>query len=178
MNVRSFALALAFATGLAAFAGTPAEAQALKIGVFDAEKISEETAEGAKIKARLTKLQDDKRKQLEAAQAEVQALQQEYLATSTSLSDDKRKDMGLKIQRKQVELEGMQKSANQELQIEVESAQMNWQRQVIEVVRKFGKENGFTMILPVEVVPYHSTAIDITDQLIKAVDQKAAATTN
>ncbi|NJN64699.1 MAG: OmpH family outer membrane protein [Acidobacteria bacterium] len=178
MNVRTAAFALAAALSVLSAASICAEAQALKIGVFDAERISEETAEGAKIKARLTKLQDEKRKQLETVQNELQAMQQEFLASSTSLSEDKRKEMGLKIQRKQNEFEGMQKTANQEMQVEVEAAQLGWQRRVIEVVQKYGKDNGFTVILPVEVVPYYSAAIDLTQELVKVVDQAAAAPKN
>ncbi len=172
-NTRVLALAVTCAA-LWALAAIPASAQQLKIGVFDAERISAETAEGAKIKARLTALQERKRKELEKIQSDLQALQQEFLATSTSLSDEKRKELGLRIQRKQVELEGAQKSANQELQVEVESAQLEWQRRMLDLVRAYGKEHGYTLILPVEVVPYFSSSIDVTDELIRLVDERTA----
>jgi outer membrane protein len=173
--MRSKLFPLLVVAALALLAGSvPAEAQAFKIGVFDAEKISQETAEGARIQARLNALQSAKREEIEALRKELDELQQEFLATSTSLSEEKRKEMGLKIQRKQVELEGLQKSANQELQIEVESAQVQWQRRILEIVADYGKKNGYTLILPVEVVPYYSEAVDITEEIAKVVDEKTS----
>ncbi|GAB4368479.1 MAG: hypothetical protein Kow0062_01730 [Acidobacteriota bacterium] len=174
MTIKRMLALAGLCAGLGLVAAAPASAQQLKVGVFDAERISAETAEGARIKARLTALQEKKRKELEGLQKELQALQQEFLATSTSLSEEKRKELGLRIQRKQVELEGAQKSANQELQVEVESAQLEWQRKMLELVRDYGKKNGYTLLLPVEVVPYFSPSIDITDELIRIVDQQSA----
>ena len=161
-------LALALACG--ALAGVPARAQALKIGVFDAQRISEETAEGAKIKARLRKIQEDKQAELKKMQEELQKLQQEFVATAASLSEEKRKQLGIKIQRKQIELEAAQKSANQELQMEVEQAQAEWQQRVLRAVQEYGKANGYTLILPVEVIGYAAPTVDITDELIRAID--------
>ncbi|MBP7146190.1 MAG: OmpH family outer membrane protein [Acidobacteria bacterium] len=158
------------AAGLLALASAPARAQETKIGVFDAQRITQETAEGARIQARLNSLKDRKRQDLEKVQQELEKLRQEFTNTAISLSEDKRKELGLKIDRKQIELEGMEKQATRELQMEAEQAQESWQRQVLEAVAAFGKQNGFTLILPVEVVGYYSQAVDVTEQLIKTVD--------
>ena len=161
---------LASILAVGVLAGLPARAQALKIGVFDAQRISEETAEGAKLKARVRKVQEDKQAELKKMQEELQKLQQEFVATAASLSEEKRKQLGIRIQRKQIELEAAQKSANQELQMEVEQAQAEWQRRLLEAVREYGKANGFTLILPVEVVGYAAPTIDITGDLIRVID--------
>ncbi len=161
-------LAVALAAGV--LAGVPARAQALKIGVFDAQRISEETAEGAKIKARLRRIQEDKQAELKKMQEELQKLQQQFVATASSLSDEKRKQLGIRIQRKQIELEAAQKSANQELQVEVEQAQAEWQQRVLRAVQEYGKAHGYVLILPVEVIGYAAPSIDLTDELIRAID--------
>ncbi len=158
---------------VAGLASTPA--QTLKIGVFDAQKIFEETAAGAKVQARLNALEESKRKELETSQNALKALQQQLLQTGASLSADKLRDLRLKIDRKSIELEGMQKSASREFQIEVEQAQTQWQRRIIDLVAKYGKDNGYSLIVPIGVVAYHSATTDITSELIKLVDAAGGA---
>jgi outer membrane protein len=158
-----------------ASSAVPAVAQEYKIGVFDAERISQETAEGARIQARLDALEQQKRGEIDTLRQEIQQLEEQYLNTAASLSEEKRKELNLNLQRKQVELEGLQKSANQELRYEAELAIQQWQRRVFELVREFGQANGYTLILPVEVVPFHSETIDITEELIARINAQASA---
>jgi Skp family chaperone for outer membrane proteins len=152
-------------------AGTvAAQAQAIKIGVFDPARVSQETAEGSRIQARLNALQQAKRGELDALQEEIRVLEEQFINTAPSLAVEKRKELGLKIQRKRIELEGMQKSATQELQLEVEQAQGEWQARVLDEVQKLGRDEGFTLILQFDLVAYHADAIDVTDKLIARID--------
>ena len=160
-----------------ALASLPAEAQtAPKIGVFDPQRITQETAEGARIQARLNALQEKKRGELEKTQGDLKKLQDQFAAGAVSMTEDKRKDLLMQIERKQLELEGMQKSASRELQLEAEQAQQQWQRAVLAAVGGYGKDKGYTILLPTEVAPYYSPSIDITDDLIKAIDAAKPAT--
>ncbi len=159
--------------GLFAFAPGTSRAQA-KLGVFDAQKITQDTAAGAQIQARLNSLKEKKSAELKKIQEEIEKLQQEFVQTATSASEDKKKDLGLRIQRKQDELDGAQKAANRELQLEVEAAQDAWQRRVVEIVNSYGKEKGYTLIVPAEVAVYFSPDIDVTADLIKIIDSQPA----
>ncbi|MCU0230099.1 MAG: OmpH family outer membrane protein [Acidobacteria bacterium] len=165
-----FALGLAVAAVLA-LAARPAEAQtAPKIGVFDPQRITTETAEGARIQARLNALQEKKRGELQKSQDDLKKLQDQFAAGAVSMSEDKKKDLLMQIERKQLELEGMQKTASRELQLEAEQAQQQWQRAVLAAVSAYGKDKGYTLLLPTEVTPFFSPSIDVTDDLIKAID--------
>lgn len=159
--------------GLFAFAPGTSNAQA-KFGVFDAQKITQDTAAGAQIQARLNSLKEKKSAELKKIQEDIEKLQQEFVQTATSASEDKKKDLGLRIQRKQDELDGAQKAANRELQLEVEAAQDAWQRRVIEIVNGYGKEKGYTLIVPAEVAVYYNPEIDVTADLIKIIDSQPA----
>lgn len=153
----------------------PVAAQpAAKIGVFDAQRISQETAEGSKIHAKLEALQNKKRAELKKLSDELDKLQQEFVQQAATLSEDKRKEMSIKIDRKQNEIEGMRKSAQAEIQLEVEQAQQEWQKRVLDGVVAYGKEKGFTLILPVEVVGYAASSIDVTGELIQIIDKAPA----
>jgi outer membrane protein len=174
MNSRlSVSLLLVLAVGFAAGIGT-AGAQTVKVGVFDAQKITQDTAEGAKIQARLNSFKEKKGAELKKLQEDIENLQKDYTQQVMSASDDKKKELTLQIQRKQDELDSAQKAANRELQLEVEAAQEGWQRRVLEVVNAYGKEKGFTLIVPAEVAVFYSPEIDVTPDLIKLVDAQAA----
>jgi outer membrane protein len=157
-----------------AFAVGSVSAQEMKIGVFNAERIAAETARGAKLQAELEKFRSDKQKELEAVQQELQTLQQEFVNTSTSLSDAKRNELSLSIERKRTELENANRLATRELQVRAEQAQIEWQNEIISIVKRYGADNGFSLILPVEIVPYHSDSVDLTDALIAIVDTQGS----
>lgn len=164
------------ALGLLA-ASAPALAQnSVKIGVFDVQRVTQDTAEGAKIQARLTALKDRKGAELKKLQEELEKMNQEFAGAGLSLSEEKKKDMMLRIQRKQDELDSAQKAANRELQIEVEAAQDAWQRRVIEVVNAYGRNNNFSVIIPSDAALYFNPAIDVTADLIKAIDAQPEPT--
>ncbi len=168
---------VALGIAVVALLALPARAQtAPKIGVFDPQRVTQETAEGARIQARLTALQEKKRGELQKSQEELKKLQDQFAAGAVSMSEDKRKELLVSIEKKQLELEGQQKSASRELQLEAEQAQEQWQRQVFAAISAFGKEGGFTIILPAEVVPYFSPTVDITEALIKSIDASKPAT--
>ncbi len=171
----ALALGLAVAA-LVTLASLPALAQtAPKIGVFDPQRITTETAEGARIQARLNALQEKKRGELQKTQEDLKKLQDQFAAGAVSMTEDKRKDLLMQIERKQLELEGAQKSASRELQLEAEQAQQQWQRAVLAAVGAYGKDKGYTILLPAEVAPYFSPSIDVTDDLIKAIDASKPA---
>ncbi|MDH3284675.1 MAG: OmpH family outer membrane protein [Acidobacteriota bacterium] len=170
MSSRSIISGLAALAALVVAGSPPAAAQSLKIGVFDPARVSQETSEGSRIQARLTSLQQRKSDELKSLQDEIRNLEQEFVNTAASLSTDKRKELGLRIERKRFELEGLQKSASRELQLEVEQAQAEWQGRVLEAVRKLGQEQSYTLILQFDLVAFHSSTVDVTDELIRRID--------
>ncbi|GEM_PF-5810974 len=155
----------------AAVAQPPAAVGAVtKIGVFDSQRVSSGTSAGVALEARLTALQQEKRQAVDALAQTLQAKQQEFMSTASSLSPAKQKQMNFEIQRLQNELEAAQKSASQELRLEVQEAAAEWDRLLRSAVIRFGKKNGFAIIMPVDLLGYHSGAIDITDELVKMLE--------
>ncbi len=174
MTLRRILVAFGVLAGLALVGVSDSEAQALRIGVFDAQKIFESTAEGAKIQAQLGQLNEAKRAEIEGKQKELADLRQELISTGTSLSPEKLREKRMIIDRKTIELESANKSASHEFQTALQDAQNAWQGRVLELVQKYGKDNGYTLILPISVVAYYSDATDITDELVKLIDQPSA----
>ncbi|MCE5248468.1 MAG: OmpH family outer membrane protein [Candidatus Polarisedimenticolia bacterium] len=169
-------LPVLFAIGFGLLAGVgAAQAQETKVGVFDPQRITQETAEGARIQARLSALKDKKTGELKKLSEELEKMQQSFVQAATSASDEKKKEMQQQLERKQIELEGAQKSAQREMQVEVEQAQEGWQKRVIEVIRNYAKEKKLSLVVAADVAVFYSSDVDITGDLIKAIDASVPA---
>ena len=180
-------LVFVLATALAAAIG-PAAAQApasLKIGVFDANRVSEETEEGKRIQAKLSAFGDKKKSELAAKDKEIADLRSQLDSQNLSLSPEKQAQIQKDIQRKTLELQQGQEAARNEFQIEVSDAQNKFQEQLIRVINQFGRDEGFTMIIERTTggVAFAAESVDVTtaivdkfNEMVKvAPDEKAPA---
>ncbi len=150
-----------------------------KIGVFDPQRISEETEEGLRIQAELLAMRNAKQTELSALQKEAEELQSQLVAQALSLSPQKKQEMEIQLQKKALELQGAQESAARELQLEIASAQNRFQDQLMAVIDQFSQQEGFDIILDRSLVAWVSPSVDITTALVdrfnKAVKQPEAA---
>ena len=166
----------------AAWAQTPS---ALKVGVFDANRVSEETDEGKRIAAKLSAFGEKKKAELAAKDKEIGDLRAQLDSQNLSLSPEKLQQMQKDVQKKGLELQLAQEAARNEFQIEVREAQNKFQEQLIRVINQFGRDEGFTLVIERSTggVAFASESIDVTtaivdkfNEVVKApVDAPAAA---
>jgi outer membrane protein len=150
----------------------------VKIGVFDFQRVSEETARGQELRAALEKFGDKKKGEIASKEAELKALEDQYKAQAFSLSPDKRSQMEKDMQKKQLDLQSYRDSAQKEMQIEVNEAQGKFNDQLIKVISELGKERGYTLVFAKEQVAFASDTADMTSEVIDKFNQisaKAAA---
>jgi len=150
--------------------------QSLKIGVFDAEKASRMTIPGQELHKKLNAQGDEFQTQLETLQGDLQRLQEQYQSSSLSLSDEKRRDLERQIEAKQIEFQTKQQTFLRERQRDVSAAQEEWSLKVRDVVEAIGREGSYDLLLPAELVPYYSQAVDITDLVIDRMGRSATPT--
>jgi outer membrane protein len=148
---------------------TPAEAQ-IKIGVFDAQRVSEETVAGKRVQAELEAKRDQKQQQITTLEQEVGALQGQLQQQALSLSIDRRTQMEIDIQRKMLTLQSVKDMATRELQLEVAAAEAVFNEQLRLVIDQVGRDGGFSMILDRTAVAWASAGVDLTVQIIAAFD--------
>jgi outer membrane protein len=169
------------AASAAAWAQSPA---ALKIGVFDANRVSEETDEGKRIAGKLSAFGEKKKAELSAKEKEITDLRSQLETQNLSLSPERQNQMQKDIQRKGLELQQGQEAARNEFQIEVSEAQNKFQEQLIRVINQFGRDEGFTMIIERATggVAFASESVDVTtaivdkfNDMVKAAPDAAAA---
>ena len=164
---------LAFA--LTAFAAAmPAEAQ-MKIGVFDPQRVSEETAEGKKIQTSLASLRDAKAAEIKVKADAVQAIAEQLQTQGLSMSADRRTELQMEAQQLNLELENARKLAAQELQLQVQAAQVKFEEQLRIAIEQFARSGGYDLILDTTVVSFGSPKVDITTGIIDAFDRVATA---
>ncbi len=152
--------------------GSPLAAQTpVKIGVFDAQRISEETAEGKRIHAQLNAFREQKQKELSAKEQELTELQNRLTSQALSLSQEKRAALEKEIQRKVLELNQAREAATREMQLELTEAQELFQEKLLAVVRQFGADEGFAVLLESSLVAYYDPTVDVTGALIERFNQ-------
>jgi outer membrane protein len=165
-------LSLVAATGLAR-----AQSAGMKIGVFDANRVSEESDEGKRIASRLTALGDKKKAEISAKEKEIADLRQQLESQTLSLSPEKQTQLQKDIQKKGLELQQAQESARNEFQIEVSEAQNKFQDQLLRVISQFGRDEGFTLVLERATggVAFAAESIDVTTAIVDKFNQMVKA---
>lgn len=147
-----------------------AEAQ-MKIGVFDPQRVSEETQEGKRIQAQLGAMKDEKQRQLTDKETQLQALSNQLDQQALTLSTEKRTALQVQIERLKLDLDNARKLATQELQLEVAAAQAAFNERLIRAVNQFGQTQGYDLLLESSLVAFASTKIDVTTGVIDVFDK-------
>jgi Skp family chaperone for outer membrane proteins len=166
------AVALALLGGLA----VPVRAQAIKIGVFDPARVSEEVADAQQLQANLVAMRETKQAAIAAKEQTLIEMRQKLQQQALSLSPDKRTTMEIEIQRKVIEVNSLKETANQELQLEFAAAEARFNDKLRAVVEQYGRDQGFALILDATTVAWASMAIDLTVPIIDQYNRQFPAT--
>jgi outer membrane protein len=151
--------------------GSPAQAQGMKIGVFDPARISQETREGLRVQDKLEAIRDEKQAEISSKEEKIKELQSQLQQQSLSLSADRRASMQLDIQKKLLDLENASNMASRELQLELNGAQQRFNELLVQGVESFGRKEGFDMLLDATLIAWNNESLDVTTALIDHFDQ-------
>lgn len=146
-----------------------------KIGVFDADRLSQETTEGKRIQTDLTTFRDRKQSELGSKEKELADLQNQLNAQSLSLSAEKRGQIEKDIQRKMLDLNQSREAATREFQLELNEAQGKFQEQLFGVIDRFARDEGFSLIFERSQVAFVAEGVDITTALVDSFNRLTPA---
>lgn len=152
-------------------AASVSEAQSFKIGIFDPQRVSGETAEGRRVQAELAALRDGKQQEITDKEVSIQQLQEQLNQQALSLSPDKRNSLELDIQRKIAELTTIKEIGSKVLQLEVAAAQAQFNDKLIRIVEQFGRDEGFDLLLDRSLVAWSAESVDVTTAMIDLFDK-------
>lgn len=179
--MRKWIVIAACSTALAwlALAGSPVYAQsAFKMGVFDPQRVSEETAEGQRIQAKLEALREERQGQIAAEEAKITELQQQLSQQSLSLSPEKRAQMEIEIQKRLLELNSRKDIMTRSFQLEIAAEEAQFNEKLRTVVSQFAREEEFSVILEVAAVAFASASVDVTTAIIDRFNRQYPATSS
>ncbi len=146
----------------------------IKIGYVDFQKVQQESKAGKEAVKTIEKMFKDKQSQLDQRQSELEKMLQELEKQSTMLSADVKKQKEEKLQKEYKELQRFKSDSEEELNKKKAELAKGMYDDVAAVITKFGKEEGYTLILERSVVLYAPEAVDVTEKIIKAYDDSKA----
>ena len=146
---------------------SPAEAQStFKLGVFDPQRVSEETAEGKRIQAKLEAMREERQKAISGEEAKINELQQQLSQQSLSLSPEKRAQMEIEIQKRLLELNSRKDTMTKSFQLEIAAEEARFNEKLRAVLSQFARDEEFSVILEVAAVAFAATSVDVTTAVI------------
>lgn len=169
---------LILSLGAAAWAQNPAPAGVPKVGVFDIRRAIIESEEGKKAAEKLQSQFTGRRNELQAMQAEVEKLQKQLREQEKALSDEARANLVRQIESKTKEFTRKNEDATNDFQQAEGQVINDIGQRVMKVLDEYARKNGYHILLditPQGPVLWASTAVDVTDEVIKLYNAAAPA---
>lgn len=153
---------------------TPAFA-ATKIATVDLQKALNLSKAGAAAKADIAAQAKELETEFKIKQGEFLKLKGELEKQAALLSDNAKEEKIKEYQQRATALQQFQQDAQRKLQQEDGKKTQAILKELSEILKKFGKDGGYTMIVERSeggVIYADDTVDDLTDKLIKAYDAK------
>lgn len=151
-----------------------------KVGTINIQQAIVSTKDGQKAAAELQTRFEPRRKEIEKANASIQALQDQYKKLGTVGSDDAKRKLQTEIEMKSKSLQRDSEDAQAEFDGEQQKVLNELGGRIMQVINKYATDNGFSMILdissPQTPVIWASNTLDITNEVIKLYDANAPST--
>lgn len=174
MSLKVSMVVLALAASTTIFAQTPT-----KVGVINIQQAMLATKDGQKAAQELSARFEPKRKEIEAKNAEIAQLQEQFRKIQNTASEEQRAKLARDIDQKQKALQRDGEDAEAEFNQDRERTLGELGNRLMQVIDKYARENAYALILDVSSqqspVLYMANNIDVTADIIKAFDAANAA---
>jgi outer membrane protein len=144
----------------------------VKIGVINAQEIIAKTKKGQKIQTKLQSLGSAKQKEIDTKKKELEKLQRDL--ASPALNADTRTKKSREFEDKKIVFNRFVQDAQKTMQEKQQKEMLALYNEIMPLIQDIGKKRGFTLILDLanSGVAYFDQTIDVTAEVIKAVDAK------
>ncbi|TET21488.1 MAG: OmpH family outer membrane protein [Candidatus Aminicenantes bacterium] len=149
-------------------------ADSCKIAVINMQKLQEKSKKFQEIRGTLRQKYETLQKKLDNEKNELVKMEEELKKQGMMLSLDAKEDKQKELTKKKRHYKYLAEEFTQEMkQAEIEATN-KFGKEIEKVVEKIGKREAYTLILGKRTMGlvYYDNAIDITDEVIKAYDQK------
>ena len=149
-------------------------ADVAKIGVVDLQRIMETSDPGKYAQTEIKKQKDKMEQGLKSKGAEIEELRKLFERESMVMSKEKREEKEREGRIKLNDFKSLQKRYRSQLQILEKRLVGQLRDEVFALVDEIGKKEGYLLIINNFSVLYSPNSIDITDQLIKKMNDSYA----
>ncbi len=143
-----------------------------KVAVVDIKTAMENTKAYAAGIKRLEALQNKKKKELEAMRKRLTDLDKELQLQSMALSSDRQNAKQQELAQLKKTFDRKLQDASDELKAEKRKLDSRMIGKFYDVVRDYGKEKGFDLIIPKSTTIYTGKGLDITADITNILDSK------
>ena len=172
--------ATAFAQSAPAAPAAPAAAPATKVGIINIQAAIVNSNEGQRDFEALQKKFDPKRQELENLNKELEELNKKLTTQGDKLNEEAHADLVKQIDSKKKTLQRNYEDANGEIQNQQNEIATRIGGKMIQVIDKYAKDNGYTVILDVSgqstAVLWASNSVDVTKAIIDAYNANSGVT--
>jgi outer membrane protein len=173
---------LALGTGVLSLTSLAlAQAPPAKIGTISIQQAIIGTKDGQKAVQQLQTKIEPKRKELEAKQAQIAQMEDQQRKSANTASADTLRKLAGDIEQNKKALQRMAEDAEADSQQEQGKLLNELGGRIMQVIDKYSRDNGFTLILDVSnqqtsPVLWVATGVDITADVIKLYDASSPST--
>ena len=149
-----------------------AQAGAVKIGFVDLQRVIDASEEGKKAHETIQKKADELSQQAQKSKADIQAMKDDYDKKAEALTPQARAEKQDAIAKKSVDYDRFVKDSQTDLKMAEQRALKQLLENVGALVVKYGKENGFAVILEAGNILYGAENIDLTNEIVKVYNSQ------
>lgn len=143
-----------------------------KIAVLNIQEVIVKSSAGIAAKNTIEKRMDVLRAELEKERRALEAFQEEMRKRASVWSEERKQEQAMEFQRRRRDLGIKQDDANLEMQTLQDRHLAPIMQQLEGIVQDVARAKGLSMILPNHAVLYHDESIDITNEVVKALNAK------
>lgn len=152
--------------------GVSLQAQELKIGWVDLQRVINASEEGKQAQAEIQKKADEYTQQADALKAELEALVADYKTQEGVLSAAARSEKQEKISKLETEYNRFVQDSRDELSRAEQRILQSLLQTIGKLVVEFGEQQGYAVILEAGNILYGSASTEVTDNIIALYNER------
>ncbi|GAK57965.1 outer membrane chaperone Skp/OmpH [Candidatus Vecturithrix granuli] len=143
-----------------------------KIGFVDLQLVIDSSEEGSRAQEQMKQKADELAVQAKAMKDDIQKMKDDYDKQSLALTPEARTEKRDEIAKKELDYNRFVKDSQSELRLIEQRALKQLLEDVGRVVVEYGKTNNYTVIFEAGNILYGSSAIELTEEIIKAYNSR------
>ena len=164
-------LMLAAAVGVFAAGGLMAQESALKIGFVNLDALRVESPQGRAAQEALSEMFASRQRDLSAKRTELEDLETTYERDRETMGTEQLRSTERQILALRREIQQMGQAFQEDAQLEENNSRGDLGAIFLSHVRQVSEDNGYDLVLTSNVVVYFSDAVNITPQVLGALQE-------